>query len=90
MEWWQVVLILLATVVLGIFIGILLYYLILRFILKRDANLLGTLTLLFVPKRLRRRLVVEKQQLEVEEQQLLVEEKQNLMAAGNDSQVPWL
>jgi hypothetical protein len=72
MEWWQVILIVLTTVVLGIFIGILLYYLNLRFILKRDANLLDTLTLLFAPKRLRRRPVVEEQQLEIEEKQNLV------------------
>ena len=74
MEWWQVVLIVLATVVAGIFIAVLLYYLILRFILKRDANLLNTLTLLFAPKRLRTHPVVKEKQIEVEE-------RQNLMAA---------
>ncbi len=73
MEWWQVVLILVATTVLGVCIGILLYYLYLRFILKRDASLLSTLTLLFSPKKLKTRPVVE-------EQQIVVEEQQNLMA----------
>ncbi len=51
MEWWQVVLILLAITVLGVCIGILLYYLYVRFILKRDASLLSTLTSLFIPKK---------------------------------------
>lgn len=62
MEWWQAAMILLAILVLGIFISILLYYLNLRFILKRDASLLNTLTLLFAPKKLRIHRVVEEQQ----------------------------
>jgi len=62
MEWWQAVMILLATIVLGVFIGILLDYLSLRFILKRDASLLSTLTLLFAPKKLKTDPVVEEQQ----------------------------
>lgn len=62
MERWQVAMILLAILVLGIFIGILLYYLYLRFILKRDAGLLDTLTLLFAPKKLKTDPVREEQQ----------------------------
>ena len=80
MEWWQVVMILLGTVFLGIFISVLLYYLYLRFILKRDATLLDTLTLLFAPKKLRTHPVVKEKQLVVEEKQIEVEERQNLMA----------
>jgi len=81
MEWWQVVIILLGTVFLGVFISVLLYYLYLRFILKRDVNLLDTLTLLFAPKKLRTHPVVKEKQLVVEEKQIEVEERQNLMAA---------
>jgi hypothetical protein len=62
MEWWQAVMILLAILVLGTFLGILLDYLRLRFILKHDASLLSTLTLLFAPKKLRKHPVVEEHQ----------------------------
>lgn len=62
MEWWQAVMIFLVILVLGTSLGILLDYLRLRFILKHDASLLNTFTLLFAPTKLRTHPVVEEHQ----------------------------
>jgi len=51
-EWWQIVLIFLASITAGAVVGAFLSYLYFRFVRKRQDTFLSTFTLLFAPRRL--------------------------------------
>ncbi len=89
MDWWQLVLIFLASIPVGIAIGSLITYLYLRFIEKRQIALLTPLTLLFTKKRETLTVVKEqpvKEQPKFTPPGLLTEVKHNLKIAGEPAE----